>query len=459
MTPTPYLSERHRSTYTAERPTDKVRHDTAKGTATNTAALAHDPYRCPKKVTALADQIRQSATRTWSIMEVCGGQTNSIVRYGLDQLLTPAVQFIHGPGCPVCVTPETIIAQAIAIARRPDTILCTFGDMLRVPTAETWGHNPNAPNNVANSPETLLMAKAQGAQVQPIYSPIEAVSIAEGNPSKTVVFLAVGFETTTPATALAAISAKTKGLTNFYMLVSHVRVPPALASLINTQEHHIDALLAAGHVCTVMGTHEYVPLVRQGRLPIIVTGFEPVDILYGVLAAITQLEDRRYALENQYPRYVSDSGNDAAQRIIHQVYQTRDQDWRGLGKIPDSGWQLKPEYQHLDATSLFTKKSLFKKDFQEMGQAPYSSSNNNTASPYTYPAGATCQAGGVLTGKLKPNQCPHFGTRCQPKHPLGAPMVSDEGACAAYFHHRGTRQIAATVEKKITPAIPTTTLP
>lgn len=377
-------------------------------------------YRCPETVATLAQQIHQTATQPWTIMEVCGGQTNSIVRYGLDQLLSPAITFIHGPGCPVCVTPAEIITHAITLAQRPNTMLCTFGDMLRVPTGDL------------TRPQTLLTAKAQGAQVRAIYSPEEAVTLAEQTPSQTIVLLAVGFETTTPATALAAMSAKAKGLSNFFMLVSHVRVPPALAALTRTADHQIDALLAAGHVCTIMGTQEYDPLVQRSKLPIVVTGFEPVDILRGVLAAVKQLEDSQYALENQYPRYVQAAGNTAAQQIINTVYQTQDQRWRGLGKIARSGWQFKPEYQYLDATQLLNRPQTHDK------KTPQPTDCDQAPAP-----AKSCQAGAVLTGKLKPCDCPHFGTACQPKHPLGAPMVSDEGACAAYFHHRRPTQAAA----------------
>lgn len=371
------------------------------------------PYRCPKRVTEIAEKIHATAKQPWTIMEVCGGQTNSIVKHGLDQLLAPSVNFIHGPGCPVCVTPSQTLSQAIALSQRPNTILCTFGDMLRVPTDRD------------QPVKSLLAAKAQGAQVQVIYSPEEAVTLAEQQPHKDIVLLAVGFETTTPATAIAAISALNKGLNNFFMLVAHVQVPAALKALISTPDHHIDAFLAAGHVCTIMGTQDYPAISAQGRLPIVITGFEPVDILEGVFAAVHQLENNKACVENKYTRYVSYAGNIAAQKIVHTVYRPATQLWRGLGEMPESGWQLKPAFQHFSAEQLLTD----------------SVQHHNTPTqqpPVTVPPQTTqnCQAGAVLTGKLKPCDCPHFGKGCRPQHPLGAPMVSDEGACAAYFHYR-----------------------
>jgi hydrogenase expression/formation protein HypD len=304
------------------------------------------------------------------------------------------------------VTPAEIITQAITLAQQPNTIVCTFGDMLRVPTESA-------------ERASLLSAKAQGANVKAIYSPEEAVDLAKKHPDQRVVLLAVGFETTTPATAIAALSAKQQGLENFYLLVSHVRVPPALAALISTPDHNIDAFLAAGHVCTIMGTTEYEPIVQSGHLPIVITGFEPVDILRGVLAAVQQLERQQAHVDNAYQRYVCESGNPAAQAIIEQVYTPTDQHWRGLGMIPNSGWALRPDFKAFDATTLLS----------DLSQAPVDSQWTHAA--------PSCQAGAILTGKLKPCECPHFGTLCQPQHPLGAPMVSEEGACAAYFHHRG----------------------
>lgn len=384
------------------------------------------PYRCPKTVSQLAEQINALVSQRWTIMEVCGGQTNSIIKHGLDQLLAPSVTFIHGPGCPVCVTPSETLSQAITLAQRPNTILCTFGDMLRVPT------------DAQEQVQSLLAAKALGGKVQVIYSPEEAVALAEAEPNKDIVLFAVGFETTTPATAIAALQAQTKNLKNFFMLIAHVQVPPALYALISTPEHSIDAFLAAGHVCTIMGAHTYPAIAEQGNLPIVITGFEPVDILQGVLAAVMQLEKGEAHLENKYPRYVNTEGNRAAQTIINRVYMPANQNWRGLGEIENSGWTLQPEFKHFDAQQLLSEEKT--KIYQGLSLHG-EQSITSTASSTDYEKQPSqkipdCQAGTVLTGKLKPCDCPHFGNLCQPQHPLGAPMVSDEGACATYFRYR-----------------------
>jgi hydrogenase expression/formation protein HypD len=355
-----------------------------------------DEYRNATEARKLADRVAAVATRPWTLMEVCGGQTHAIVKYGLDQLLPETITLIHGPGCPVCVTPLADIDKAIALAGRPEVIFCSFGDMLRVP----------------GSRQDLLAVKAEGADVRTVYSPLDALDIARQNPRKQVVFFAVGFETTAPATALAAHQAKRQSLTNFSLLVSHVRVPPAIEALLASPQNRVQGFLAAGHVCTVMGYTEYESIVQRYRVPIVVTGFEPVDILCGVYGCIRQLEQGRFEVENQYKRSVRREGNVPAQGLMERVFQVVTRRWRGLNEIPQSGLALRPDYQHLDAEQRFGVQAVAVEDPVE------------------------CRSGEVLQGILKPHQCPAFGARCTPEHPLGATMVSSEGACAAYYRYR-----------------------
>ncbi|MCX7960100.1 MAG: hydrogenase formation protein HypD [Burkholderiales bacterium] len=364
-----------------------------------------DEYRDARAVEALAAAIRRTARRRWTIMEVCGGQTHAILRFGIDRLLPETVELIHGPGCPVCVTPPEAIDRAIAIARAPRAILASFGDMLRVP----------------GSAGSLLDARAAGGDVRMVYSPLDALELARRNPSREVVFFAVGFETTAPATALAAKTALAEGIGNFSLLVAHVLVPPAIEAILSSEANRVQGFLAAGHVCTVMGFEEYEPLARRHRVPIVVTGFEPVDILEGVLLCVRQLEEGRAEVENQYLRAVRRRGNEAARALLAEVFQVVPRRWRGIGEIAASGLGLSPAYAALDAEARF---------------AP-------AARP---PADdARCIAGLVLKGARRPPACPSFGSACTPEHPLGAPMVSSEGACAAYYRYR--RQPASAAEE------------
>jgi len=353
-------------------------------------------YRNPELAKKILKEIEKTATRKWHIMEICGGQTHSLVKNGILSVLPENIQMLHGPGCPVCVTPLHLIDKAIYLAKEKGVILCSFGDMLRVP----------------GSKESLLEAKAQGADIRILYSPLEAVQIAQQNPDKEVVFFAVGFETTAPANALSIIHAKKLGLKNYSILNSHVLVPPAIKALMEDPEAKIDAFLAAGHVCSIMGYWQYHELSEKYKIPIVVTGFEPLDLLQGILAAVKQLEKGEYFVENQYKRIVKEPGNKQAQNIIAQVYEQADQMWRGIGTIPDSGWQLREEYKEFDADKKFSI------DIEQAEE------------------NAECLAGEVMKGIKKPYQCPHFGTKCTPQNPLGAPMVSSEGACAAYYNFR-----------------------
>jgi len=355
-----------------------------------------DEYRDAEAVKRLADTIADTVTRPWTLMEVCGGQTHAIVRFGLDELLPDGVTLIHGPGCPVCVTPTSLIDRAIELARRPEVILCSFGDMLRVPGTEA----------------DLFRAKSEGGDVRTVYSPMDALVMAQENPEREVVFFAVGFETTAPANAMAVHQAKAQGVKNFSILCSHVLVPPAIEALLDSPENTVQAFLAAGHVCAVMGCEEYLPLVEKYRVPIVVTGFEPVDILQGALMAVRQLEEDRAAVENQYTRSVRDEGNRPAQELIRQVFRVIPREWRGLGEIPASGLGLAPDYADFDAEERFPTE----------GEAEAGDNG--------------CLSGLVLQGRLQPEDCPHFGTACTPEHPLGATMVSNEGACAAYYRYR-----------------------
>ena len=355
-----------------------------------------DEYRDAEFAQKFAREIHRVTTRPWNIMEVCGGQTHAIVKFGIDELLPKQITLIHGPGCPVCVTPLEVIDKALEIAARPDVILTSFGDMLRVPGSTT----------------DLLSVKAGGGDVRILYSPLDAVKIAEQNPAKEVVFFGVGFETTAPATAMAVYQAAQKGLKNFSMLISHVLVPPAIEALMSSPDCKVHAFLAAGHVCTVMGYEEYFPLVRKYRVPIVVTGFEPLDILHGILLTVQQLESGRAEVENQYVRSVRREGNQPAQDLIKKVFEVVPRKWRGIGEIPQSGLGLAAEYAAFDADEKFGL------------------TEHHVDEP------TDCIAGLILQGHKKPHECPAFGTICTPEHPLGATMVSSEGACAAYYRYR-----------------------
>lgn len=355
-----------------------------------------DEYRDARIAHELAKEIAHRTSKPWVLMEICGGQTHTIMRYGIDELLPEGLELVHGPGCPVCVTPLETIDKAITLACRPDVTLVSYGDMLRVP----------------GSHSDLFRAKAQGGDVRIVYSPAEAVKIAGAHPDRKVVFLAVGFETTAPANAMAAWQAKRAGLNNFSMLVSHVLVPPAIRALMVSEQNRVQGFIAPGHVCTVMGCGEYESLVRDFDIPIVVGGFEPVDLLEAILMLVKQLEAGEAKLENQYVRSVSHHGNLPAQQIMREVFEIADQKWRGIGAIPQSGLRLREEYAAYDASRVF--------DLQEM----------------TVDEPAECISAQVLQGLKKPTDCPAFGMRCTPENPLGAPMVSTEGACAAYYHYR-----------------------
>ncbi len=353
-------------------------------------------YRDAEAVRKLADHLRRLVTRPWSIMEICGGQTHSIMRFGLHELIPDQVTLIHGPGCPVCVTPIEMLDRAVAIASRPDVTFCSFGDMLRVP----------------GSKSDLLRVKSDGGDVRIVYSPLDAVELARQHPQRQVVFFAVGFETTAPANAMAVLQAKALGLQNFSMLVSHVLVPPAIRAILEAPDCRINGFLAAGHVCTVMGTKEYEPIAATYKVPIVATGFEPVDILQGIAMCVEQLEEGRHEVEIQYGRSVRPEGNPAARRPIDQVFQVVDRKWRGIGVIPQSGYALRPEFADFDAEKRFDVSTISAEESSE------------------------CLAGAVLQGQKKPPECPAFAGACTPEHPLGAPMVSSEGACAAYYRYR-----------------------
>ncbi|MBI4782221.1 MAG: hydrogenase formation protein HypD [Oscillatoriophycideae cyanobacterium NC_groundwater_1537_Pr4_S-0.65um_50_18] len=357
-------------------------------------------YRDADAVQHYARAIAQITTRPWTIMEICGGQTHTIVKFGLDQLLPPAITLIHGPGCPVCVTPVEVIDQAIAIASLPNVILCSFGDMLRVPGSET----------------DLLTVKAIGGDIRIVYSPLDVLRIAQAHPTQSVVFFAVGFETTAPATAMLVHQAQQQGRMNVSLLVAHVLVPPAIEAILSSPHNQVQGFLAAGHVCTVMGYSDYLPIAQKYQVPIIVTGFEPLDILQGIYLCIQQLEAGRSQVENQYTRSVRPSGSAEAQRLIHDVFAIAPREWRGMGTIPDSGLILRDAYAAFDATQRFN---------MPIHHAVES---------------AECISGWILQGVKKPYDCDAFGTRCTPEHPLGAPMVSSEGACAAYYRYRQSRE-------------------
>ena len=355
-----------------------------------------DEYRDAELAQKFSREIHRITTKPWNIMEVCGGQTHAIVKFGIDELLPKQITLIHGPGCPVCVTPLEVIDKALEIAARPEVIFTSFGDMLRVPGSTT----------------DLLSVKAGGGDVRIVYSPLDAVKIAEQNPAREVVFFGVGFETTAPATAMAVYQAAQKGLKNFSMLISHVLVPPAIEALMSSPDCKVHAFLAAGHVCTVMGYEEYFPLVKKYRVPIVVTGFEPLDILHGILLTVQQLESGRAEVENQYVRSVRREGNQPAQDLIKKVFRVVPCKWRGIGEIPQSGLGLAAEYAAFDADQKFGL------------------TEHRVDEP------ADCIAGLILQGQKKPQECPAFGAKCTPEHPLGATMVSSEGACAAYYRYR-----------------------
>jgi hydrogenase expression/formation protein HypD len=359
-----------------------------------------DKYRDPAAARQLAAAIARTATRPWTLMEVCGGQTHAILRFGLDALLPPTVGLMHGPGCPVCVTPVEYIDKAIEIALRPQVIFCSFGDMLRVPG--TRGD--------------LLAAKSRGADIRIVYSPLDGLAIARAQPGNEVVFFAVGFETTAPANAMAAYQARRDGICNFSMLVSHMLVPPAMRALLEAPGNRIAGFLAAGHVCTVMGYEEYEPIAARYRVPIVVTGFEPLDILEGVYLCLRQLEGGRAEVENQYTRSVRRGGNRAAQQLIREVFQIVPRRWRGIGDIAESGLGLSEAYREFDAETRFGA--------VRSGEE----------------ATSECLSGLVLRGEKKPSECPAFGTRCTPERPLGVTMVSSEGACAAYYRYRAAAE-------------------
>ncbi|MBW4621720.1 MAG: hydrogenase formation protein HypD [Cyanosarcina radialis HA8281-LM2] len=363
-----------------------------------------DEYRDAQIAQEYAQAIAQITTQSWTIMEICGGQTHAIVKFGIDELLPSQITLIHGPGCPVCVTPVESIDCAIAIASRPEVIFASFGDMLRVPSSD----------------KDLLAVKANGGNIRIVYSPLDALKIARSHPDKQVVFFAVGFETTAPATAMAVYQAAQQKIKNFSLLVSHVLVPPAMEAILASPHNRVRGFLAAGHVCTVMGYTEYEPIAQKYSIPIVVTGFEPVDILQGIYMCVKQLEEGRSSVENQYSRSVRRGGNETAQRLIREVFALCLRNWRGIGEIPASGLGLRDKYAQFDAQRRF-----------KIANHPIAES-------------AECISGLILQGVKKPHECSAFGDRCTPEHPLGAPMVSSEGACAAYYRYRQQPSISVT---------------
>ncbi len=354
-------------------------------------------YRDLEATRGYLDMIAETATQPWNIMEICGGQTHGLVKNGILELLPENVRMIHGPGCPVCVTPLNLIDKAIELLEN-GIIVCSFGDMVRVP----------------GSKKSLLQAKSSGGDLRILYSPLEAVRIARQNPDKEVVFFAVGFETTAPANALSVLHAEKEGLENYSLLVSHVLVPPAMEGILDDEFCNINAFLGAGHVCAIMGLDQYYPLAGKYRIPIVITGFEPLDLVQGIYMALKQLESGLYTVENQYSRVVKPEGNTAAKKVIQQVFSVGDREWRGIGTIPGSGYVLNSKYRKYDAESKFGVESIIA------------------------PENPHCIAGEILRGIKKPHQCDQFGTNCKPSKPLGAPMVSSEGACAAYYHYANT---------------------
>lgn len=358
-----------------------------------------DEYRDPQLAHRILAEIAATVTKPWTIMEVCGGQTHTLIRSGIDRMLPEGLRLVHGPGCPVCVTPLEMIDRALAIASRPEVIFCSFGDMLRVP----------------GSSRDLLRVRGEGGDVRMVYSPLDAVTLARQNPTRQVVFFAVGFETTAPATALAAWQARKLALENFSLLVAHVLVPPAMTAILSSPGNRVQGFLAAGHVCTVVGYEDYLALASRFRVPIVVTGFEPADLLEGILLTVRQLEDGRHQVENQYARAVRRVGNTEAQNIIKDVYEVCDRPWRGLGVLTRSGLRLTEAYRDFDAERRFAVGSVTAVEPRE------------------------CRSGEVLQGLIRPDECAAFGTLCTPEHPLGAPMVSSEGACAAYWKYGRSR--------------------
>ncbi|MGI8577305.1 MAG: hydrogenase formation protein HypD [Nocardioidaceae bacterium] len=350
----------------------------------------------PDLAKKLLDQIHEVTTQPWAMMEVCGGQTHSIIRHGIDQLLPQEIEMIHGPGCPVCVTPLQIIDKALAIASQPGVIFCSFGDMLRVP----------------GSSDDLFRIKSAGGDVRVVYSPLDALNLARDNPDREVVFFGIGFETTAPANAMTVYQAQRLGIKNFSLLVSHVLVPPAVAAIMESPTCRVQGFLAAGHVCSVMGTQEYPPLADKYEVPIVVTGFEPLDILEGIRKTVVQLEEGRHELENAYPRAVPADGNKIAKDMLNDVFEVTDRTWRGIGMIPQSGWKLSDKYREFDAEQRFRVSDIHTEE------------------------SALCRSGEVLQGLIKPHECAAFGKECTPRNPLGATMVSSEGACAAYYLYR-----------------------
>ena len=355
-----------------------------------------DEYRDKESAERYSKGLAKITTRPWTIMEVCGGQTHAIVKFGIDQLLPAQIELVHGPGCPVCVTPLELIDKAIHIASEPGVIFCSFGDMLRVP----------------GSGRDLLAVKAAGGDVRIVYSPLDAVKIARENPDRAVVFFAVGFETTAPANAMSVHQAAREKLRNYSVLISHVLVPPAMRAILSSPANRVQGFLAAGHVCTVMGYMEYCPIAAKYHVPVVVTGFEPLDILQGVYLCVKQLEEGRAEVENQYTRVVRREGNTPAQQLLREVFRIIPRKWRGVGEIPQSGFGLSEKYAAFDAE-------------QRFGIAAYTAEESGE-----------CMSGEILQGVKKPNHCPAFGTGCTPEHPLGATMVSTEGACAAYYRYR-----------------------
>jgi hydrogenase expression/formation protein HypD len=361
-----------------------------------------DEYRSPEAAEKLRQALQKVTTKPWTIMEVCGGQTHTIVKYGIDELLPPGIELVHGPGCPVCVTPLELIDKAIAIASQSGVIFCSFGDMLRVP----------------GSRSDLLTVKARGGDVRIVYSPLDCLRIAEENPDRTVVFFAVGFETTAPANAMAVWQASRRGIKNFAVLVSHVLVPPAITAVLSSPTNRVQGFLGAGHVCTVMGYEEYEPLAERFGIPIVITGFEPLDLLEGTYRCVRMLEEGRCGVENQYSRAVRREANPGALRLIRDVFAVTDRKWRGIGTIPDSGFQISDRYSEFDAEKRFAVQDM------EVAES------------------TVCISGLILQGLKKPHDCPAFGKTCTPENPLGATMVSSEGACAAYYNYGRFRQKA-----------------
>jgi hydrogenase expression/formation protein HypD len=353
-------------------------------------------YRDASHVLKFVEMIRTISSRQWTIMEICGGQTHALLKYGIDELIREQVNLLHGPGCPVCVTPLEIIDKALYLASREDVLFCSFGDMLRVPGSDT----------------DLLHIKSRGGDIRMVYSPLDAVKLAQKHPEKEVVFFGVGFETTAPTIAMAIEQAKVLGLKNFSVLISHVLVPPAMEAILSSPNNRVNGFLAAGHVCTVMGYEEYIPIAEKYQVPIVVTGFEPLDLIQGIYMCVKQLEEGRHEVENQYARSVKKEGNIHAKQLMKKIFQVVPRKWRGIGEIPQSGLGLRPEYDQFDAEKKFSVEKI------EVKESPQ------------------CISGEILQGYKKPVECPAFGNDCTPEHPLGATMVSSEGACAAYYRYK-----------------------